>query len=140
MIRYGHVIPLPGTSFEDAIRLTTEALAREGFGILTQIDVRATLAKKLGADFRPYTILGACNPSLAHRAIIGEPHVGLLLPCNVVVQETAPGGVEVSLASPRAMFEPVGNLALGDLVNEADQRIAAVAEHLRQAAPAPNVG
>ena len=83
--RYGLTRRLPGVSFEDAISRSTKALADEGFGILTEIDVRATLKKKLDVDFPNYKILGACNPPLAHKALSAEPGIGLLLPCNVVV-------------------------------------------------------
>jgi len=92
--------------YSEAIEKTKEALAVEGFGILTEIDVKTTLKKKLDVDFKPYTILGACNPSLAHRALQADGQIGLLLPCNVVVQE-ADGGSEVSSINPEVAMEPV---------------------------------
>ena len=102
---YGFTRLLENTGYEDAIEKVTRALGSEGFGVLTTIDVSATLKKKLDVDFRRYTILGACNPPLAHRALQAEPEIGLLLPCNVVVQEAEDGnGVSVSLVDPMAMF------------------------------------
>ncbi len=130
--RYGYQVRLEGVSPEQARSRVTEALAAEGFGILTEIDVKATLKKKLDVDFRPYVILGACNPKLAHRALEAEPEIGLLLPCNVVVQE-ADGGSIVSLANPQAMFEIVKNPTLDEVVSEADARLRRVAEALQSA-------
>ena len=92
-LRYGFETQLTGTSFEQALEKTTAALKAEGFGVLTQIDVKDTLKKKLDVDFRRYVILGACNPPLAHKALEAEGQIGLLLPCNVVVQEVPAGGV-----------------------------------------------
>lgn len=113
------------TTFDDARAKVTAALADQGFGVLTEIDVRATLAKKLGIDFRPYVILGACNPHLAHRALSGEPHLGLMLPCNVVLQQTD-DGVEVSFADPKAMFTMIDNPEVAPVAEEADQRLRKV--------------
>ncbi len=122
---YGFECRLESLSVEEALDRVTAALKGEGFGILTQIDVKDTLKKKLGVDFRRYLILGACNPSLAHKALSTDPQIGLLLPCNVVIQE-APGGVLVSIADPRAIFTVVDNPALVPVVDEADQRLRRV--------------
>ena len=122
---YGYEKLLANASFDEAIERITAALAAEGFGILTEIDVKATLKKKLDKDFRRYKILGACNPNLAHQALQAEPQIGLLLPCNAVVQETD-DGVVVSVASPRAMFSLVGKEGMEDLVADAEARISRV--------------
>src|SRR5687767_13867090 len=92
-IRYGFEQRLPGATFSAALERVTAALQKEGFGVLTEIDVTDTLKKKLGVHIPPYVILGTCNPSLAHQALSLEPQIGLLLPCNVVVQETSGGDV-----------------------------------------------
>ena len=91
-IRYALVKELPGMEYDDAVARATESLTDEGFGVLTEIDVKATLKKKLDVDFKRYIILGACNPQLAHQAMSGEPFIGVLLPCNVVVMEREGGG------------------------------------------------
>lgn len=122
---YGFGTVLHGIGFEEARAKVTEALADQGFGVLTEIDVKATLAKKIGVDFRPYLILGACNPHLAHRALSGEAHLGLLLPCNVVLQQTD-AGVEVSIADPKMMFTMVDNPDVAPVAEEADQRLRRV--------------
>lgn len=109
---------LEGISFEQAIEKVSDALKANGFGVLTTIDVKETLKKKIDVDFRPYVILGACNPKLAHKALSGEPQIGLLLPCNVVVQE-ADGGVLVSFADPKAMFELVEDAPIEEVATEA---------------------
>lgn len=110
---YGLTRVLENASFEQALDRVTEALGTEGFGVLTEIDVKATLKKKLDVDFRRYTILGACNPPMAHRALEAEPEIGLLLPCNVVVQEVADGrGVSISLIDPMTMFGVVESTEL----------------------------
>lgn len=122
---YGFGTTLPGVSFEQAVQRVTEALKGEGFGVLTEIDVKATLKKKLDVDFRPYVILGACNPPLAKQALEGEPDIGLLLPCNVVVQQ-AQGGVEVSIADPKAMFALVDNPDVAPVAQDAEARLRRV--------------
>lgn len=123
---YGFERTLPGLGVEEAERRVTDALKVEGFGVLTRIDVKDTLEKKLGVKLRPYVILGACNPPLARQALEAEPHIGLLLPCNVVVQEVEGGDVVVSIADPRAMFALVANPAVAPVAAEADARLRRV--------------
>ncbi len=106
---FSRVIKAP---FEDAVARVTEALKAEGFGVLTQIDVAATLKAKIDKDFRPYRILGACNPGLAFQALSAEDHVGVMLPCNVVVQQRDAGRVEISAINPAAPMRAIGNPAL----------------------------
>ena len=125
-LSYGFEQRLPGATFSAAIERVTAALQQEGFGILTTIDVTATLRNKLGADMPPYVILGACNPSLAHQALTLEPQIGLLLPCNVVVRQTADGEVVASVADPRAMFAMVDNARMTPIVDDVERRIRRV--------------
>jgi uncharacterized protein (DUF302 family) len=122
---YGFERTLPGVPFAEAVIRVTEALKAEGFGVLSEIDVSATLKKKLDVDFRPYVILGACNPTLAHKALQAEPQIGLLLPCNVVVQ-AADGGSTVSIADPKAMFRMVATPGLGAVADDAEARLRRV--------------
>ena len=115
-------------SFEDATQAVTQALAKEGFGVLTEIDVAATLKKKLGLERPPYKILGACNPSYASKAIEAEPQIGLLLPCNVVVRQDAAGAVHVEFMDPHAVLELVRRPevdALGSEVRAKLERVMA---------------
>lgn len=120
-------------SYEDARALVEAALKAEGFGVLTEIDVKATLKEKLDADFRKYAILGACNPPLAHKALLSEPLVGLMLPCNVTVEETD-GGATIHLLNPNAMLlsNPVlaENAAMKEVAQDAFTRLSRVAESL----------
>lgn len=102
-------------SFEDAIEKTTASLKEEGFGVLTEIDIKATLKKKLDVDFRKYHILGACNPPNAYKALQAEGHIGLMLPCNVIVQEHEDGSVEVSAVDPVASMQAIENDELGEV-------------------------
>lgn len=126
MTDYGYQKQL-ACPFDEALDRITRALAAEGFGILTTIDVKATLKKKLDTDFRPYTILGACNPGLAHRALQADPQIGLLLPCNVVVQAAGEGTL-VSIAKPEAMLAASGSEAVKPVADEADARLRRVIE------------
>lgn len=113
--------------YDEAIERVTEALKAEGFGVLTEIDVKATLKKKLDADFRRYIILGACNPPLAHRALTTELEIGLLLPCNVIVYEDEAGsGSVVSIIDPIIMFSAGLNPALAPVADEATARLRRV--------------
>ena len=116
--------------FEAAVTRTKEALATEGFGVLTEIDVAATLKAKLGVDFRPYRILGACNPALAHRALNVEDKIGTMLPCNVVVQEIEPGRCEIAAVDPAASMQAVGNPALDDVAREVRTKLERVITEL----------
>lgn len=129
-LRYGFEKRLNGTTFEQAVEKTVGALKEEGFGILTEIDVKDTLKEKLDVDFRRYVILGACNPPLARKAFEAEGQIGLLLPCNVVVQEAPQDGVVVSIADPKAMFTLVDNAALAPVADEAYARLRRVMDSL----------
>lgn len=122
------------TDFDTAIARVTAALKTEGFGVLTEIDVQATLKQKLDVDFRPYMILGACNPPLAYQALSLAPEVGLLLPCNVTVSEVQAGMVEVSLIDPLTMLGVTGAEDLKPVAQEAHQRLERVAAALAQQA------
>ncbi len=117
-----------GVDFDEAVRRTVDALKEEGFGVLTDIDVKDTLKKKINADFRRYRILGACNPKLAHEALQMEDKIGTMLPCNVVVQDTPDGKVEVSAIDPVASMMAIDNPGLGKtagMVREKLQRVVA---------------
>jgi uncharacterized protein (DUF302 family) len=115
------------TSFEQTIQKTTEALKSEGFGVLTEIDVKETMKNKLGVEFPSYKILGACNPSLAHRALTIAPEVGLLLPCNVTVRQLEDGTNEVSLVDPLVLLGVIANPGLKEVAEEAHVRLWRVA-------------
>ena len=117
-------------SFEDAIQKVTEALKAEGFGILTEIDIKATLKKKLDVDFYNYKILGACNPPSAYKALLAEDKIGTMLPCNVIVQEKIPGKVEVSAVDPSASMQAIENNTLADIATEIRGRLKKVIEQL----------
>ena len=130
MSNYGFGVTVPG-SFDEVIDKTIEALKTEGFGVLTTIDVKATLKKKIDVDRRPYTILGACNPVLANRAIEAEPDIGLLLPCNVLVREEDDGSVSVLFMDPAAVLGMVDSPAVTELASEVRGKLQKVAELLK---------
>jgi uncharacterized protein (DUF302 family) len=117
-------------SFENAIQKVTEALKTEGFGIITEIDIKETLKKKLDVDFYNYTILGACNPPFAYKALLAEDKIGTMLPCNVIVQEKVKGQVEISAVDPAASMQAVGNAALGEIAIEIRERLQKVIRNL----------
>ena len=121
---------LTGLSFEEAIDLVTEELKKEGFGILTDIDVQQTLKNKLDIDFRHYRILGACNPPFAHKALLAEPKIGLMLPCNVVIEENEDGDVEISLINPLESMIAVDNDDLKQIAKEIRNKLEIVTGHL----------
>ncbi|MBK6337919.1 MAG: DUF302 domain-containing protein [Betaproteobacteria bacterium] len=124
---FGKEVALP---FAQALARTTEALAKEGFGVLTEIDVAATMKKKLDLDLPPYRILGACNPSFAAKALAAEPSIGLLLPCNVVVRQDDAGTVHVEFLDPQPMFRLTGRAAVEPLADEVRARLARVMDAL----------
>ncbi len=118
------------TSFDEAIERVTEELKKEGFGILTDIDVQKTLKKKLDISFRKYRILGACNPHFAYQALQKESRIGTMLPCSIIVQETEDGDVEVAAIDPLASMQAVQNPALADIANQVQIKLRSVVESL----------
>ena len=116
--------------FDKALTHVVEGLKKEGFGVLTEIDVKATLKKKLGADFRNYRILGACNPPFAYEALKAEDKIGTMLPCNVIVQETETGAVEVAAVDPIASMQAIDNPALGAVAVEVQAKLKRVVDSL----------
>lgn len=126
---YGFTVAVKG-SFDEAVARVTEELKKEGFGVLTEIDVAATLKAKLGVEKRPYKILGACNPKLANQAIDAEPDIGLLLPCNVVVREDEQGQVIVGFMDPLPVLGLVGRKELESLGSEVRTKLVRVRDAL----------
>ena len=120
---FGKQVNLP---FAKAVEHVTQELQKEGFGVLTDIDVAATLKKKLNQEMPPYRILGACNPPLAHRALVAEPSIGLLLPCNVVVRQDEAGKVSVEIMDPNAVLDLVDKPAITGLAREVRQKLERV--------------
>jgi uncharacterized protein (DUF302 family) len=116
--------------YENTLTRTVDALKVEGYGVLTEIDVKDTLKKKLGVDFLPYKILGACNPPLAYRALTAAPEIGLLLPCNVTVRQLEDGRIEVAMIDPLMMMGVINNPALKPIAEEARARLERVAQSL----------
>jgi uncharacterized protein (DUF302 family) len=121
---------LVNVTFDEAIQKVTESLKEEGFGILTEIDIKATLKKKLDVDFYNYKILGACNPPFAYKALLAEDKIGTMLPCNVIVQEKEAGQVEVSAVDPAASMQAIENDGLIDIANEIRARLQKVIKAL----------
>lgn len=117
--------------FEEAIEQVTEALKKEGFGVLTEINIHDAFKEKLGVDFKKYKILGACNPGFAHKAILAEDKVGVFLPCNVIVEEHENGEIEVSAVDPIASMSAVKNESLGDLAIEVQTKMKTVINNLK---------
>jgi uncharacterized protein (DUF302 family) len=124
---YSRTIRAP---FEDAVNRTIDALKEQGFGVLTEIDVKETLRKKLGARFRPYRILGACSPPSALKALQAEDKIGTLLPCNVIVQERGDGGIEVAAINPVSAMQEVGNEALTSIAKEIQRKLHRVIDEV----------
>ncbi len=118
------------TNFQTAIQKVTEGLKTEGFGVLTTIDIKATLKKKLDVDFRPYVILGACNAPFAYKALQAEDKIGTMLPCNVIVLEKAEGMVEVAAVDPMASMQAIENKSLGEIATEVRKKLQRVIENL----------
>jgi uncharacterized protein (DUF302 family) len=129
-MKYYYSKQLKNVSFDEATEKVTEALKLEGFGVLTEIDVKATFKKKLDVDFRPYKILGACNPPYAHKALSAEDKIGIMLPCNVIIQETADGSIEVAAVDPVASMSAIENPKLMDIATEIQQKLKTVIEKL----------
>ncbi|QNL22577.1 DUF302 domain-containing protein [Hyphobacterium sp. CCMP332] len=121
---------LPGKSFDEAIELVISELKTAGFGVLTEIDVKETLKKKIDVDFKNYKILGACNPHFAHKVLTSEDKIGVFLPCNVIVEEHEDGNVEVSAVDPIASMQSVKNDKLGPIASEVRESLKQVIENL----------
>ncbi|GLR77394.1 DUF302 domain-containing protein (plasmid) [Azospirillum oryzae] len=124
---FSKVVELP---FEDAVSAITEALKEHGFGVLTEIDVKATLKKKLDVEYRPYRILGACNPKMAYKALQAEDKIGTMLPCNVIVQQREDGKVEVSAVDPVASMQAIDNPNLADVARQVQGMLRQVIDDL----------
>ncbi len=124
---YARIIDADIAAVDERVRA---ALKEQGFGVLTEIDVAATLKKKLDVEFRPYKILGACNPHFAHKALQAEDKIGTMLPCNVILQETVDGHTEVAAVDPIASMQAVGNESLGEIAGEVRDRLRRVVDSL----------
>ncbi|MDP6396433.1 MAG: DUF302 domain-containing protein [Candidatus Marinimicrobia bacterium] len=117
-------------TFDEAITRVTEELKKEGFGVLTEIDVTAALKKKINVDFRKYRILGACNPSFAHKALLAEDKIGTMLPCNIIVQEKEDSSIEVAAINPIASMQAVENKNLGEIASTVQSKLKQVIENV----------
>ena len=137
---FGFHCEIEGKDFGAAVARVTEALKTEGFGVLTEIDVQATMKSKLGVDGRPYIILGACNPPLAHRALGAEPDIGLLLPCNVIVREEPDGRLIVGFMDPVAVLQMTSNVEVAKVAHEVKDRLQRVKASLAAPATSSNQG
>ncbi|ALC17521.1 hypothetical protein DSOUD_2783 [Desulfuromonas soudanensis] len=124
---FSKILPV---TFDQAVLRVTEELQKDGFGILTEIDVTGTLKKKLGVDFRKYRILGACNPNFAYQALQKEAHIGTMLPCNVIVQETEDGRIEVAAVDPLVSMQGIKNPELAQVAGEVQARLKGVIDRL----------
>ena len=128
-MKYYNEKTLKGVSFEEAIQRVKDALKKEDFGVLTEIDIQATLKKKLNEDFRPYRILGACNPPFAYKALLAEDKIGAMLPCNVIVQQKE-DGIEVAAVDPLASMQAIDNKDLAEIADEIRSKLKSVIENL----------
>lgn len=117
-------------NFEEVEKRTREVLKQEGFGVLTEIDVKETLKKKLDVNFRNYKILGACNPPFAYKALLAEDKIGTMLPCNVILQEVNEGEVEIAAIDPIASMQAIQNPDLGEVANQVTEKLRRVVEHV----------
>lgn len=117
-------------NFDEAIVKVKEELKKEGFGVLTEIDVKETLKKKIDVDFRKYRILGACNPIFAHKALLAEDKIGTMLPCNIIVQEREDGKIEVAAINPIASMQAVENKSLGEIASTVQTKLKQVIENV----------
>lgn len=129
-MQYYYSKQLRNVSFDEAVEKVSEALKLEGFGILTEIDIKATLKKKLDVDFYNYKILGACNPPFAYKALQVEDKIGTMLPCNVIIQEKLSGQVEVSAVDPSASMQSIENIQLQDIAAEIGAKLKKAIEQL----------
>ena len=127
---YGFTTTIQGTTFDEALARTIQALKEEGFGVLSEIDVQAAMKDKLGVDMPRYRILGACNPPLAHQALQAEPDIGLLLPCNVIVREVSSHEIVVGFLDPQVMVGLAGGAGVKAVADEAEQRLRRVCTQL----------
>ena len=117
-------------TFDEAVNKVTEELKKEGFGVLTEIDVTGVLKKKINVDMQKYRILGACNPSFAHKALLAEDKIGTMLPCNVIVQEIDSGKIEIAAVDPVASMQAIKNESLGEIAEQVRSRLRSVIENL----------